>query len=208
MKSRHEGLDLRMVKQVYDSENGRGQLQSIQISEEQIEILARRLLPEIKRFFADENIRKEFAEWQLKRRDSQKWHTGYKGVVDFRQPPLWFFLLNGIIRTMPSGSILKFVFDVVEYAFRPKYFLREPFLFFCSTFGTSLQKYGTIYRVAQQIYTIFLQHSILWRAISCMREVLTTQRMPMNSIVPEFRRWYPCSLGINTDLSKGNTLLK
>ena len=42
----------------------REQTQSIEISEKQIEILARRLLPEIKKFFADENIRKEFEEWR------------------------------------------------------------------------------------------------------------------------------------------------
>jgi hypothetical protein len=35
---------------------------SIEISDEQIEIFARRLLPEIKRIFADENIQHEFEE--------------------------------------------------------------------------------------------------------------------------------------------------
>ena len=40
------------------------QSQSIKISDEQIEIFARRLMPEIKRFFADEDIRREFEEWQ------------------------------------------------------------------------------------------------------------------------------------------------
>lgn len=43
------------------------QKHDIEISENQIEIFARRLLPEIKKFFADENIRKEFEEWQKKR---------------------------------------------------------------------------------------------------------------------------------------------
>jgi hypothetical protein len=33
---------------------------------EQIDALARRLMPEIKRFFADEDIQREFAEWQAK----------------------------------------------------------------------------------------------------------------------------------------------
>ena len=33
-------------------------------SEEQIAALARRLMPEIKRFFADEQIQREFAEWK------------------------------------------------------------------------------------------------------------------------------------------------
>jgi hypothetical protein len=34
------------------------------ISDQQIEIFARRLLPEIKKFFADENIRLEFEQWK------------------------------------------------------------------------------------------------------------------------------------------------
>ena len=33
-------------------------------SDEQIDALARRLMPEIKRFFADEQIQQEFADWQ------------------------------------------------------------------------------------------------------------------------------------------------
>ena len=33
-------------------------------TQSQIDMLARRLMPEIKKFFADENIQKEFAEWQ------------------------------------------------------------------------------------------------------------------------------------------------
>ena len=33
-------------------------------SDEQIDALARRLTPEIKRFFADDEIQREFAEWQ------------------------------------------------------------------------------------------------------------------------------------------------
>ena len=43
----------------------------IEVSEKQIEIFARRLLPEIKKFYADENIRKEFKEWQQKRQDGK-----------------------------------------------------------------------------------------------------------------------------------------
>ena len=35
-------------------------------TQSQIDMLARRLMPEIKKFFADENIQKEFAEWQSK----------------------------------------------------------------------------------------------------------------------------------------------
>jgi len=47
------------------------QTQDFQVSEKQIEILARRLLPEIKKFFANEDIRKEFEEWQRKRQEGE-----------------------------------------------------------------------------------------------------------------------------------------
>jgi hypothetical protein len=33
-------------------------------TQEQIDALARRMMPEIKKFFADEQIQKEFIEWQ------------------------------------------------------------------------------------------------------------------------------------------------
>ena len=36
-------------------------------TQEQISALARRLMPEIKRFFVDPQIRKEFADWQEKK---------------------------------------------------------------------------------------------------------------------------------------------
>ena len=39
----------------------------IEISEKQIEIFARRLLPEIKLFLADEEIREEFEKWKMTR---------------------------------------------------------------------------------------------------------------------------------------------
>ena len=44
------------------------QEQSLEISNRQIELLARRLLPEIKKFFANEDTQREFEEWQEKRR--------------------------------------------------------------------------------------------------------------------------------------------
>ena len=56
-----------MAKQKENAENT--QPKDIEVSEMQIEIFARRLLPEIKRFFADENIRLEFEEWLRKRED-------------------------------------------------------------------------------------------------------------------------------------------
>ena len=45
--------------------------QSLNISDKQIETLARRLLPQIKKFFADEDIRKEFEEWRKKRQEEK-----------------------------------------------------------------------------------------------------------------------------------------
>ena len=47
------------------------QKNDIEVSEKQIEIFARRLLPEIKKFFADEHIRKEFEEWKKKQQDGK-----------------------------------------------------------------------------------------------------------------------------------------
>ena len=41
----------------------------IKFSDEQIEIFARRIMPQIKQYFADENVRKEFEEWQRKRQE-------------------------------------------------------------------------------------------------------------------------------------------
>ena len=50
----------------------RERTQGIEVSEKQIEILARRLLPEIKKFFADKNVKKEFKEWQEKKQKVNK----------------------------------------------------------------------------------------------------------------------------------------
>jgi len=47
------------------------QTQQAEILEKQIEIFARRLLPEIKKFFADEDIRKEFEEWKKQRQNGK-----------------------------------------------------------------------------------------------------------------------------------------
>ena len=40
-------------------------------TQEQLETLARRMMPEIKKFFADEQIQREFAEWK-ERQDTDK----------------------------------------------------------------------------------------------------------------------------------------
>jgi len=50
------------------TEQSQEQHQSLIVTEKQIEILARRLLPEIKRFFANEDRQKEFEEWKQNRR--------------------------------------------------------------------------------------------------------------------------------------------
>jgi len=42
------------------------QINGVEIPEKQIEIFARRLLPEIKRFFWDKKVQHEFKEWQNK----------------------------------------------------------------------------------------------------------------------------------------------
>ena len=60
-----------MTKKIQKGINNNEQAQGVEISNKQIEILARRLLPEIKKFFANEDIRKEFEEWQKKRREDE-----------------------------------------------------------------------------------------------------------------------------------------
>ena len=40
-------------------------------TQKQIDILARRLMPEIKKFFANEKIQKEFAEWKEKQSEDK-----------------------------------------------------------------------------------------------------------------------------------------
>jgi hypothetical protein len=40
-------------------------------TKEQINALACRLLPEIKKFFADEQVQKEFAEWQARQNTAE-----------------------------------------------------------------------------------------------------------------------------------------
>ena len=60
-----------MVKKQQNNINLAVQMQGLEVSEKQIEIFARRLLPEIKKYFADENIQKEFEEWQRNQRDKK-----------------------------------------------------------------------------------------------------------------------------------------
>ncbi len=38
----------------------------LEFSDKEIEIFARRLLPEIKKYFANEEVQKEFSEWKAK----------------------------------------------------------------------------------------------------------------------------------------------
>ena len=56
-----------MTKKGSGNTSEKNKPQGIEVSEKQIEIFARRLLPEIKKFFANEEIRKEFEEWKAKR---------------------------------------------------------------------------------------------------------------------------------------------
>ena len=50
-----------------DTINETAKVMEVEITEKQIEIFARRLLPEIKKIFTDETIQAEFKEWQIKR---------------------------------------------------------------------------------------------------------------------------------------------
>ena len=43
----------------------------IVVTDKQIEILARRLLPEIKRYFGNEEVQKDFEEWERKQQEQQ-----------------------------------------------------------------------------------------------------------------------------------------
>ena len=45
---------------------------TIKITDQQIEIFARRLLPEIKRYFANEDVQREFEEWKRKQQGEVK----------------------------------------------------------------------------------------------------------------------------------------
>ena len=53
-----------MSKKVQKDINPTNQAQVLDITDKQIEIFARRLLPEIKKFFANEDIRREFEQWK------------------------------------------------------------------------------------------------------------------------------------------------
>jgi len=44
--------------------NGNESTPKVEFSDEQIEIFARRMLPALRRFFTDENVKKEFEEWK------------------------------------------------------------------------------------------------------------------------------------------------
>ncbi|MCL2578397.1 MAG: hypothetical protein FWE32_00015 [Oscillospiraceae bacterium] len=53
-----------MAKQILNSTSDDKQAPRLAITDKQVEILARRLMPEIKRFFADEDVRREFELWK------------------------------------------------------------------------------------------------------------------------------------------------
>jgi len=56
-----------MQKKFQENITKNEQAQGLEILNKQIEILARRLLPEIKKFFANEDTQREFEKWQKKR---------------------------------------------------------------------------------------------------------------------------------------------
>jgi hypothetical protein len=47
------------------------QIYGFEITDKQIEVFARRLMPEIKRYLADEDVRREFEDWLRERRGVQ-----------------------------------------------------------------------------------------------------------------------------------------
>ena len=60
------------MKGIQNNTDGNEQMQDFEVSKKQIEILARRLLPEIKGFFANDGIRREFDEWHKKRQEEDQ----------------------------------------------------------------------------------------------------------------------------------------
>ncbi len=44
---------------------------NLKFSDKEIEIFARRILPEIKKYFADEEVQKEFLEWKAKLKENE-----------------------------------------------------------------------------------------------------------------------------------------
>jgi hypothetical protein len=58
-----------MAENMHHNNVGNTQECCLNISKEKTEILARRLLPVIKKFFANEDIREEFEDWKKKRQN-------------------------------------------------------------------------------------------------------------------------------------------
>ena len=61
-----------MARTIQKSNSKNNKAKGLDITDKQIEIFARRLLPEIKKFFADESIRKEFEEWKKQQQGNAK----------------------------------------------------------------------------------------------------------------------------------------
>ena len=61
-----------MTKKAQNSNSKINKAKGLDITDKQIEIFARRLLPEIKKFFADEGIRQEFEEWKKQQQEKAK----------------------------------------------------------------------------------------------------------------------------------------
>ena len=50
--------------------NGNVSMQKVEFTDEQTEIFARRIMSEIKRFYAYEKVKKEFMDWQVKKQEN------------------------------------------------------------------------------------------------------------------------------------------
>ena len=46
------------------------ELNKIEFSDKQIEIFARRILPEVRRFFAEDDVKRKFEEWTKKQNNT------------------------------------------------------------------------------------------------------------------------------------------
>ena len=58
-----------MKEKIPEKSDENKQTSPLEISDKQIEILARRFLPEIKKFFADEDVQQAFENWQKEQKN-------------------------------------------------------------------------------------------------------------------------------------------
>ena len=53
-----------MKQKIPEEADKNNEISPLEISDKQIELLARRFLPEIKKFFADEEVQQAFEDWK------------------------------------------------------------------------------------------------------------------------------------------------